>query len=79
MGKGMNHTAKGSEEDLKELLNALEGVLIQACSVGRWGDSDYHLDSGALSYYADGLRVLAKHGLVNIESEYGRRVIAVIP
>lgn len=52
------------------LLDALEDVVNQSC---RDGD---RLDSQALSAYAHGLRVLAEHGRVKVESEYGRRVIA---
>lgn len=68
-----------SEEEQAELLDVLFGVILQACGVGYPQNGDYHLDSMALSYYADGIRMLAKHGLVKIESEYGRRVIAVLP
>ena len=68
-----------TEEEQKELLDVLFGVILQACSVGYPQNSDWHLDSMALSYYSDGIRMLAKHGMVKIESEYGRRVIAVLP
>jgi len=53
-----------------EMLEALEDVLNQACRL-----PDGLVDSGALRSYADGLRLLAKHGRFKIEIEVGRRVI----
>lgn len=49
----------------------LADVIQQACA-----GADGTLDSMALSAYADGIRFLEGAGLVEIESEYGRRVIA---
>ncbi len=56
--------------DKKELLEILYSVVYQACEIG-----DSEGDSRALSAYADALRLLARLGLFEIESEYGRRVI----
>lgn len=56
------------ERDL--LLECLSDVLNQACRL-----SDGTIDSSALSAYAFGLRLLARHGRFVIEHEYGRRVI----
>ena len=64
-----------NDEDQQELLDVLGWVINQACS-GKHGGTDEHLDSMALSAYADGLRLLEKHGRVRITHEYGRRVIA---
>jgi len=60
-----------SKKELEEL-DILDDVLGQAC----FSDGEY--DSMALSAYARGLRFLAKKGIVKIEREYGRRVIAVL-
>jgi hypothetical protein len=54
-----------------ELLAVLADVLGQACQ-----DDLGQLDSRALSAYAEGLRLLATHSVVEIEREHGRRVIA---
>jgi hypothetical protein len=53
------------------LLDALGAVLNEATRA-RGG----RMDSQAMSAYADGLRLLAEYGRVNIAGEYGRRVIA---
>lgn len=58
-----------------DLLDALEDVVNQACSVADDEEGGSHLDSMALGANAHGLRVLAKHGRVVIEHEVGRRVI----
>lgn len=55
-----------------ELRDTLLDVLSQACGTS----DDGALDSLALSAYADGLRLLAKHKVITIEGEVGRRVIA---
>jgi hypothetical protein len=54
-----------------QLADVLLNVLWQAC-----GDSDDRLDSYALSAYAEGIRLLGELGLVEIEVEHGRRVLA---
>lgn len=59
-----------------ELLDILEDVLSQACLTDA-EDGSRLFDSMAISAYADGLRVLAEHGRVDIVNEYGRRVIAI--
>lgn len=65
-----------SMSETDELLDTLENVLSQACLTD--DDEGNHIfDSMALSAYADGLRVLAEHGRVDIVNEYGRRVIAI--
>jgi hypothetical protein len=61
------------EADLCECREFLLDVVNQACQM-----SNGMLDSMALSSYAEALRYLAKHGLVEIKSEYGRRVIATV-
>lgn len=63
-------TETGEQTEQQELLDALEDVLWQACS------HDGELDSCALSSYADGLRLLARHGRVEIVSDVGKRVRA---
>jgi hypothetical protein len=57
----------------EELLDALDDVINQAC----WTEHNGELDSMALSAYAHGLKVLAKHGRVQIIQSAGRRVIAL--
>jgi hypothetical protein len=59
------------DTELNEALDTLEDVITQAC----WTEEDGLLDSRALSAYARGMRLLAKHGLLVIEEEHGRRVI----
>ena len=54
----------------EELVLALHDVIWQAC-----GDDDGSVDSRAISTYAEAMRLLARLGLLEIESEYGRRVI----
>jgi hypothetical protein len=63
-------TAETDKE--KELLDALESMVNQACGVS---GSDT-LDSMAISAYASAIRLLAKYGRVKIQTEAGRRVIA---
>jgi hypothetical protein len=63
-------TAETDKE--KELLDALESMVNQACGVS---GSDT-LDSMAISAYASAIRLLAKYGRVKIKTEAGRRVIA---
>ena len=58
------------DQRLDEVLDALADVLAQACGV-----SDGRLDSMALRAYAEGIRLLSRHGRVVIETEVGRRVI----
>jgi len=59
------------EREREQLRDALLDVLNQAC-----GSDDGRLNSMALSAYADALRLLAEYGLVTIEDERGRCVIA---
>jgi hypothetical protein len=60
-----------------ELLDALADCIGQSCHVNENGLAYPHdLDSCALSAYADGLRLLAKYGKVEIKTDVGRRVIA---
>jgi len=54
----------------EELVLVLHDVIWQAC-----GEDDGAVDSRALSAYAGAMRLLARLGLLEIESEYGRRVI----
>lgn len=58
--------------EMGELLDALEDVLFQAC----WDSLEEVLDSMALTAYANGMRLLAEYGRIEIVNEYGRRVIA---
>ena len=53
-----------------DLLDDLEDYIHQECF-----EAGY-LDSQALSSHAHGLRTLAKHGRVIIDSEVGKRIIA---
>ena len=55
----------------EELVETLYWAMYQACYYAEEG----YADSLALSAYADALRLLARLGLFEIESEYGRRVI----
>jgi len=55
-------------------LDAVEDCIGQACD-----DGGPNLDSMALSAYARGMRLLAQHGRLVIDSEYGRRVIGHWP
>lgn len=71
----MHSKEQTAESQLNDLLDVLEGVMQQAC----WVPKEGVLDSMALSFYADGLRALAVHGRVEVEHEYGRRVIARWP
>lgn len=52
------------------LQDTLVDVLNQACQM-----PDGSIDSCALSAYADGLRLLAKHGRFTITDQFARRVI----
>lgn len=63
-------TAKTEKE--KELLDALEDIVNQACGVS---GSDT-LDSMAITAYASAIQLLAEYGRVKIQTEAGRRVIA---
>ena len=56
--------------DLEEVLDVLEDVVNQACLAG-----DNLVDSMALTAYADAMRLLARHGRLDVEDEDGRRVI----
>lgn len=56
-------------EKEKELLDALEDVVNQACLF------DDILDSGALTANANAMRLLADYGRIKIKRECGRRVI----
>lgn len=66
-------------EENAELRQELRSVLWQACGEvdPTPGSLAMHYDSNALSAYADGLRLLARLGLVRITKEAGRRVLAV--
>ena len=66
---------KPGESELDEALDALEDMCYQHCSAPDGSVPD-KLISPALSSDANALRLLAKHGRVRIESEYGRVVVA---
>lgn len=74
--RAYNEAQAPEQTEVEVLLDALEGVLEQAC-YGEVGSGEY--DSMALTAYAHGLRVLAKYGRVKIVHEVGRRVIAERP
>lgn len=57
----------------KQLLDALDDVINQACCEGDL------VDSMALSAYADAMRLLEEYGRLEIRTDRGRRVIAVRP
>lgn len=59
----------------EELIDALEDMVNQACTVADDREGGLHLDSMALSAYADGMRTLAKLDRIDVEHEVGRRVI----
>lgn len=71
-GRGGSSIPKLKQE-IADLEETLEAVIWQAC-----GDHG-GVDSMAITAYADGIRELAKRGKLRIESEYGRRIIAVQP
>lgn len=64
---------KAVTENETGLLECLHDVICQSCSYH--GNSE-QLDSMAISAYADGMRLLAGYGKINIVTEYGRSVIA---
>jgi len=65
---------KPGESELDEALDALEDMCYQHCSAPDGSVPD-KLVSPALGSDASALRLLAKHGRVRIESEYGRVVV----
>ena len=76
----MSHGETDDLEDVladhDELLDVLADVINQACGPVYVDATDSgELDSMALSAYADGMRLLAKHGRFQILHEAGRRVI----
>jgi hypothetical protein len=62
--------AKHERAKRRDLLEALADVTNQACTM-----PSGELDSVALSAYASAMRTLAEHGVIEITSEVGRRVI----
>lgn len=66
-----NAALKAERDDL---LETLADVTNQACRM-----DDGILDSMALSANAGAMRVLAEHGVIVIDEEYGRRVIGHYP
>jgi hypothetical protein len=63
------------EEQLKEALDILEGMVAQNC-----GEYDGELlCSGAISAHAEAMRLLAEHGRLVIVKEYGRMIKAKWP
>ena len=63
----------------KELLEALEDMVNQHCTVNTDVGRPSYLDSMALSANRDAMLILAKYNRIVIKSEYGRRVIAKWP
>jgi uncharacterized coiled-coil protein SlyX len=61
-----------AQDEIADLQETLCDVTNQAC---RMDDGEW--DSCAISAYAAGMRMLAKRGVIEIKSEFGRRVIAV--
>jgi len=68
---------KPGESELDEALDALEDMCYQHCSAPDGSVPD-KLVSPALGSDASALRLLAKHGRVRIESEYGRVVVVSV-
>lgn len=60
----------------EELLEALTDMVHQHCSDPN-PQNGIDVDSWALSANASAIRLLAKHGKLRIEKEYGRRVLAI--
>ena len=58
-------------DDLSQALDALTVALTQVC----WSEPDYSWTSVAVPAYAEGLRLLAKHGRVRILTDDGRSLI----
>jgi len=71
--RALRFRACALDAELERALDALAGVLWQACGQG------VLLDTYALSAYAQGARVLAYYGRLVIDDEYGRRVLARMP
>ena len=63
-----------ASEQLDEVIELLADMVAQHCG-GLYGRPARDLDSMALGVNADAMRYLAKLGRIEIESEYGRRVI----
>jgi len=61
---------KVQRETIRQLVIDFQDALNQACC-----QADEVIDSGGLSAYADGLRLMARLGYFVITGEYGRRVI----
>jgi len=61
--------------DKAELIEALKDMVNQHCSCSSDGCETVHLDSMALSANAHAMRLLARHGELEITDQYGRRVI----
>lgn len=59
--------------DRRNIVAMMADVVGQACPA--YGD-DGVIDSMSLSAYADAIRFLAEEGVLNIDAECGRRVIA---
>ena len=59
-----------------ECLEHLIEVIHQACDTRECPHAEYHLDSMAISAYADAIRYLAKINKASILTQSGRRVIA---
>lgn len=64
-------TLRATRSERDEAIELLLDTTLQGCDIGGGV-----IDSGYLSSYADALRFLATHGLVEIQHEAGRRVIA---
>ncbi len=60
---------KAETDKEKELLEALECTVNQACGM------DDCIDSMAITAYAEGMRLLAEYGRIKITGDVGRRVI----
>ena len=64
-----------SKPDFNEVVEVLCDVINQACGIDD-KERTHELDSGALSAYADGIRLLDKLGKVEMVHQAGRRVLA---
>jgi len=65
------HEYRVMRVDRRDLVLLLRDVIRQACH-----RDDGEIDSMALSAYAGAIKFLAEEGLLEIETEIGRRVIA---
>jgi len=63
----------GLQAEVERLKENLLDVVLQACQSGE------DIDSMAISSYADAMRILDEYGMIEIDTDHMRRVIAHLP